>query len=130
MLFRSDPCDIVKAAGATFVAEYTSVQWNVAVKGVQEALKNDGFSFVHIRFQCNENFGAYALGTRDTLKNLEFIYEHTKGVRSDGSATDFTWETGVKHDARNSRPEFASIVGDLAKRQLERQAAKDAQRRQ
>ena len=37
----------------------------MAVKGVKEALKNDGFSFVHIRFQCNENFGAYALGTRD-----------------------------------------------------------------
>jgi 2-oxoglutarate ferredoxin oxidoreductase subunit beta len=118
-----DPCDIVKAAGATFVAEYSSVQWNVAVKGVKEALKNDGFSFVHIRFQCNENFGAYALGTRDTLKNLEFIYEHTKGIKADGTASDFTWETGVKHDARNSRPEFSAIMRNLAQQQVERARA-------
>lgn len=118
-----DPCDIVRAAGATFVAEYSSVQWNVAVKGVKEALKNDGFSFVHIRFQCNENFGAYALGTRDTLKNLEFIYEHTKGFKVDGTASDFTWETGVKHDARNSRPEFSAIMRNLARQQVERAQA-------
>lgn len=112
-----DPCDVVKAAGATFVAEYTSVQWNQCVKGIKEALQNDGFSFVHIRFQCNENFGQYALGTRDTVKNLEFIYEHTKGVRADGTPADFTWETGVKHDARNSRPEFAKTLIELARRQ-------------
>src|SRR3990170_3924660 len=74
-----DPCDVVKAAGATFVAETTATQWHQTVKIVKKALQNDGFSFVHVRFPCNENFGAYALGTRDTLKNLEWIYEHTQG---------------------------------------------------
>lgn len=115
-----DPCDLVKAAGATFVAEYTAVQWNLVVKGLKEALQNDGFSFVHIRFPCNENFGAYALGTRDTLKNLEFIWEHTKGVKTDGSPSDFTWQTGIKHDARNSRPEFSKIIHELTRRETER----------
>src|SRR6266508_3450274 len=70
-----DPCDIVKAAGATFVA--------------------------------------YALGTRDTLKNLEWIYEHTQGRKADGSETDFTWETGIRHDASNSRPEFSKLLRDM-----------------
>src|SRR5207249_3244911 len=82
-----DPCDVVKAAGATFVAETTATQWHQTVKIVKKALGNDGFSFVHVRFPCNENFGAYALGTRDTLKNLEWIYEHTQGRKTDGTET-------------------------------------------
>src|SRR6266566_3777474 len=108
-----DPCDVVKAAGATFVAETTATQWHQTVKIVKKALGNDGFSFVHVRFPCNENFGAYALGTRDTLKNLEWIYEHTQGRKTDGTESDFTWETGIKHDASNSRPEFSRIMRDM-----------------
>ncbi len=108
-----DPCDIVKAAGATYVAETTAVQWHQTVKVFKEALQNDGFSFVHVRFPCNMNFGAQALGTRDTVKNLEWIWEHTKGKTADGEESDFKWETGVKHDARNSRPEFSSLMRGL-----------------
>ena len=119
-----DPCDIVKAAGATFVAETTATQWHQTVKIVKKALQNDGFSFVHVRFPCNDNFGAYALGTRDTLKNLEWIYEHTQGRKADGSATDFVWETGIKHDASNSRPEFTKLLRDMnARVRAERAAA-------
>lgn len=112
-----DPCEVVKAAGATFVAEFTSVQWRESIHGIKLALQNDGFSFVHIRFQCNENFGQYALGTRDTLANLKWIDDHTRGRRDDGTPTAFKWDTGIKHDARNSRPEFSAIVRDLARRQ-------------
>lgn len=108
-----DPCDIVKAAGATYVAETTAVQWHQTVKVFKEALQNDGFSFVHVRFPCNMNFGAYALGTRDTVKNLEWIWEHTKGKTADGEESDFKWDTGVKVDARNSRPEFSSLMRGL-----------------
>jgi 2-oxoglutarate/2-oxoacid ferredoxin oxidoreductase subunit beta len=118
-----DPCDIVKAAGATFVAETTATQWNQTVKIVKLALQNDGFSFVHIRFPCNENFGAYALGTRDTLKNLEWIEEHTTGKKADGGDSDFRWETGIKHDASNSRPEFSKLLRDLQQRVQERTGA-------
>ena len=111
-----DPCDVVKAAGATFVAETTAVQWNQTIKIVKKALQNDGFSFVHVRFPCNENFGAQALGTRDTMKNLEWIWEHTKGRKADGEPSDFQWETGIKHDASNSRPEFSRLMRDLVER--------------
>ena len=31
----------------------------------------------------------------------------------DGTATDFTWETGIKHDASNSRPEYSQVLRDL-----------------
>lgn len=108
-----DPCDIVRAAGATFVAEYTAVQWMQTRKAIKKALQNDGFSFVHVRFQCNENFGAYALGTRDTVANIQWIEDHTRGVDGDGNPTEFKWETGVKHDASNSRPEFSRLLRDL-----------------
>jgi hypothetical protein len=45
-----------------------------------------------------EPTGVYALGTRNTLKNLEWIYEHTEGRKADGTASDVTRET-----ARSSR---------------------------
>ncbi len=121
-----DPCDVVKAAGATFVAETTAVQWQQTVKIVKKALQNDGFSFVHIRFPCNENFGAYALGTRDTLVNLEWIWEHTKGHTVDGKPTDFTWETGIKHDASNSRPEFSKLLYQLNERVRKQMAEQES----
>jgi Pyruvate flavodoxin/ferredoxin oxidoreductase, thiamine diP-bdg len=94
-----------------------------ATSGPGYTLLHDGFSFIHVRFPCNENFGAYALGTRDTLKNLEWIEEHTTGRKADGSESDFKWETGIKHDASNSRPEFSKLLRDLQQRVQERMAA-------
>lgn len=108
-----DPCDVVIAAGATFVAETTVVQWRQTVKIIKKAMQNDGFSFVHIRFPCVQNFGATALGSRDPLVNMEWIYDHTSGKTKDGEGTEFTWETGIKHDASNSRPEFSKVMRDL-----------------
>ncbi len=112
-----DPCDVVAAAGATFVAEYTGTQWQQCKKAFKMALENNGFSFVHVRFACNENFGALALGTRDTVKNLEWLHEHTRGVKADGTPSDFTWDTGIKVDKRNSRPEFSEIIHNLTREQ-------------
>lgn len=111
-----DPCDIVKAAGATFVAETTVVQWHQTIKVLKQALQNDGFSFVHVRFPCNENFGSYALGSRDTKKSLEWIWENTKGKKANGEASSHKWDTGIKHDASNSRPEFSKLMRGLNQR--------------
>ena len=33
--------------------------------------------------------------------------------KADGSESDFTWETGIKHDASNSRPEFSRLMRDM-----------------
>jgi 2-oxoglutarate ferredoxin oxidoreductase subunit beta len=121
-----DPCEVVKAAGATFVAETTAVQWQLTVKIVKKAMQNDGFSFVHVRFPCHENFGAYALGTRDTLHGMEWIWEHTKGRTVDGKPTDFTWETGIKHDASNSRPEFTQLLRQMNQRVRLQMAEKES----
>ncbi len=121
-----DPCDVVIAAGATFVAETTAVQWRQTVKVVKKALDNDGFSFVHIRFPCIENFGAQALGSRDPLVGMDWIMEHTKGQKADGEPADFTWDTGIKHDASNSRPEFSKMLRDLNGRVRKDMAAKEA----
>jgi 2-oxoglutarate ferredoxin oxidoreductase subunit beta len=121
-----DPCEVVKAAGATFVAETTAVQWQQTVKIVKKALQNDGFSFVHVRFPCIENFGAYALGSRDPLRGMEWIWEHTKGRTTDEKPTDFTWETGIKHDASNSRPEFSKLLRQMNQRVRSQMAEKES----
>ena len=43
--------------------------------------------------------------------------------KADGSASDFKWETGIKHDASNSRPEFSRLLRDLQQQVQERTAA-------
>jgi 2-oxoglutarate ferredoxin oxidoreductase subunit beta len=121
-----DPCDVVIAAGATFVAETTAVQWRQTVKVFKMALQNDGFSFIHIRFPCIENFMSYALGSRDPLVGMEWIMEHTKGQTKDGEPTDFTWDTGIKHDASNSRPEFSKLLRDMNDRVRQQMLEKEA----
>ena len=121
-----DPCDIVKAAGATFVAETSVVQWHQTIKILKAALQNDGFSFVHVRFPCNENFGSYALGSRDTKKSLEWIWENTKGKKANGEDAQTKWETGIKHDASNSRPEFSSLLRGLVTHVAEKTRREEA----
>ena len=114
-----DPCDIVQAAGATFVAETSVVQWHQTIKILKLALQNDGFSFVHVRFPCNENFGSYALGSRDTKKSLEWIWENTKGKKANGEPSGHKWDTGIKHDASNSRPEFSKLLRGLSQQVID-----------
>ena len=50
------------------------------------------------------------------MVNLEWIWEHTKGHTVDDKPTDFTWDTGIKHDASNSRPEFSKLLYQLNER--------------
>jgi hypothetical protein len=54
---------------------------------------------------------------------LEWIEEHRTGRKTDGSDSDFRWETGIKHDASNSRPEFSRLLRDLQQQVRDRMAA-------
>ena len=49
----------------------------------------------------------------DPLVGMDWIYDHTKGKTKDGKDTDFVWETGIKHDASNSRPEYSKMLRDV-----------------
>ena len=52
-----DVCELVKGAGATYVARSTTYHINLTQKLIEEAIRHKGFSFVEVIAQCPTNFG-------------------------------------------------------------------------
>jgi len=70
-----DMCDMVRAAGATYVARATTYHAPLAVRLIANALRHDGFSFVEILSQCPTYYGRRnRLGTaRDMMRYFKEI---------------------------------------------------------
>ena len=52
-----DAVELVKSAGATYIARWTTAHMREFIKSVKTALKHKGFSFVEIHSQCVTYFG-------------------------------------------------------------------------
>lgn len=94
-----DILNILKDAGATFLARHTSFEGQAAVESVKRGIENRGFSLIHIMYPCVTNFAGRALGSR----RPETAYKWFK---------EMGFYTGVFHDGTNSRPEFAQRLRD------------------
>ena len=107
---QMDILNILKAAGATFLARHVSMDGRVLVDTLKKALQNNGLSLVHTIFPCPTNFGKNALGSRNPVNIFNWIRNHAAPL---GAETDGTiWRTGIYHDASNSRPEFSQALRD------------------
>jgi 2-oxoglutarate ferredoxin oxidoreductase subunit beta len=107
---QMDILNILKAAGATFLARHVSMDGRALVDTLKKALQNNGLSLVHTVFPCPTNFGKNALGSRNPVKIFNWIRNHAAPL---GAETDGTiWRTGIYHDASNSRPEFSQALRD------------------
>ncbi len=103
-----DILQMLKAAGATFLARHASMEGRPLVDSLKKALQNDGFSLVHTLYPCITNFGKSALGSRNTVKMFNWIRKHAAPL---GRETEETfWATGIYHDAANTRPEYSRAV--------------------
>ena len=103
-----DVLDIIKAAGATFLARHVSMDGSVLVRTLKKALQNDGFSLVHTVFPCTTNFAKNALGSRNAVNIFRWIKNHAAPLGRGDS--DTIWQTGIYHDASNSRKEFSRAL--------------------
>jgi 2-oxoglutarate ferredoxin oxidoreductase subunit beta len=103
-----DILTLLENAGATFLARHSSFEGQKAVDSIKKAIDNKGFSLVHVIYPCVTHFGAVSLKSRDK----EEIFRWFEGLfRKDGNATTgLHFKRGVFHDARDSRPEFASSL--------------------
>lgn len=72
-----DVLNILKDAGATFLARHTSLQGQEAVESIKKAILNKGFSLVHVIYPCVTNFSDRALGTRKPIAMYNWIKERT-----------------------------------------------------
>ena len=102
-----DVLEILKNAGATFLARHISFEGHNAVESVKKAVAIKGFSLVHFLYPCVTNFGGTALGSRDPQKSYEWFQGLTK------TNSPFHISTGIFYESRETRPEFAESLRTL-----------------
>ncbi len=71
-----DLCRLVQAAGATYVARWTTAHPRFITRSVVVALKHPGMAFIEIMSQCPVQFGKWA-GPRSAVEMLEDFRERS-----------------------------------------------------
>ncbi|WP_084486437.1 2-oxoacid:ferredoxin oxidoreductase subunit beta [Methanobrevibacter wolinii] len=108
--------ELVAAAGATYVARWTTVQVESAVKSIKKGLKNKGFSFIEIVSQCPTYFGRKnkmktPVKMMDHIKNSTIYINNTK-LMSEHELAD---KIVVGEFVDKSAPEFTDNLQKLSK---------------
>lgn len=108
--------ELVAAAGATYVARWTTVQVESAVKSIKKGLKNKGFSFIEIVSQCPTYFGRKnkmktPVKMMDHIKNSTIYINNTK-LMSEHELED---KIVVGEFVDKSAPEFTDNLQKLSK---------------
>ena len=105
-----DVLNVIRSAGATFLARHVSMDGRPLVDTLKKALQNDGFSLVHCVYPCITNFAKNALGSRNTVKMFNWIKDHAAPLGEVCGDRKIIWRTGIYHDASNSRAEFSQAI--------------------
>jgi 2-oxoglutarate ferredoxin oxidoreductase subunit beta len=105
-----DVLNIIREAGATFLARHVSMDGAYGVESMRRALSNKGFSLVHVIYPCTTNYASRALGSRNAVNIFRWIRDHAARVDDADAGNDVIWRTGIVHDASNSRPDFATLM--------------------
>lgn len=113
-----DVLEMLKAAGATFLARHVSMDGLALVESLKKAVQNNGFSLVHTVFPCTTNFAKNALGSRNAVNIFRWVKDRAAPMGKEKQGT--IWRTGIYHDVSNSRPEFSQAlrekVADIQRR--------------
>lgn len=74
-----DICELVKGAGATFIARWTTFHPRQIVKTAKKAIQKKGFSFVEIVSQCPVEFGRKT-GMGNSVQMLEYYKQNSVSI--------------------------------------------------
>lgn len=72
-----DVCELARAAGATYVARWTTAHPYQLLKAIKEGINHEGFSFIEVLSQCPTQAGRYMEGTSDPGELLSLIKKKT-----------------------------------------------------
>lgn len=72
-----DLCKLAEAAGATYVARWTTNRPRRAIGAIKKAVEHKGFALVEIITQCPTYFGRRAVGSGDPVAGVEWIKAHS-----------------------------------------------------
>ncbi len=67
-----DLCKMAEAAGATYVARWTTIHMRSAINSIKKGIQNKGFSFIEILTQCPTHFGRRILKARSPADVLKY----------------------------------------------------------
>jgi 2-oxoglutarate/2-oxoacid ferredoxin oxidoreductase subunit beta len=68
-----DLCQLVAAAGGTYVARVSTFRPRLAINAIKKALGHKGFSFVEVISQCPTYFGRKAIGSGEPVSVMKWI---------------------------------------------------------
>ncbi|HZK67460.1 MAG TPA: thiamine pyrophosphate-dependent enzyme, partial [Chloroflexota bacterium] len=68
-----DACQVAIAAGATYVARWTTAHPAQITRAFKEAINHKGFSFVEVISQCPTQAGRLIHGTGDPIENFRIV---------------------------------------------------------
>ena len=120
--------DVVAAAGASYVARWTTFHVHQLVRSIKEALKVRGFSFIEIVSQCPDNYGR-RIGLPTAPDFLTMFREHSVPVRRAKEMTEEELEGKfvVGKLTQRKRPEFVSEL-HRQREELTAQVRKEAEK--
>ncbi len=93
--FPFDVCELARAAGASYVARWTTAHPLQLLKAMGEGMEHQGFSLIEVMAQCPTQAGRYIEGTSrpgelvSLLKKRAVPYEMAKGLSPEELAGKF-----------------------------------------
>ncbi len=112
--------DLVTAAGASFVARWTTYHVFPLMKAIQEAMTKKGFSFIEIVSQCPENLGR-KIGLRTGSDFLKMFKEKSVRIKKaqEMSEEELEGKIVVGKLCDRDRPEFVAQLHEVRDEQVE-----------
>ncbi|BEQ15131.1 thiamine pyrophosphate-dependent enzyme [Desulfoferula mesophila] len=111
-----DACELARAAGATYIARWTTAQPAQMAKSMREAMEHKGFAFVEVVVQCPTQAGRYMYGTGSAVDLYEMLKTNSVRLSKAGElgAEELAGKIVVgRLLQRDDRPEFTEGVYGL-----------------
>ena len=80
--YEFDACELVKSAGATYVARWTSAHPVQLQKSVENSISHKGFAFIEVLTQCPTQTGRLIYETVDPTALLNIIKSQTVSIKA------------------------------------------------
>ncbi|MCK4444327.1 MAG: 2-oxoacid:ferredoxin oxidoreductase subunit beta, partial [Thermoplasmata archaeon] len=106
--------EFVAAAGANYVARWTTYHVFPLMESIQKAMTKDGFSFVEILSQCHTNYGK-RVGMPEPEDFLKYYKENSVNTlkAKDMSEEELEGKILVGKFVERDRKEFTTILDEM-----------------
>jgi 2-oxoglutarate ferredoxin oxidoreductase subunit beta len=106
-----DLCELVKSAGATYVARWTTSHPLQSVKALKKAIRNQGFSYVEIVAQCPTHYGRNnRLGDGPAMMKLQKEMSVRVKRATNLSSEELQNKIFVGEFVNTSRPAYGEVL--------------------